>query len=148
MRKYKFTINGTDYEVAIKGIENQIAEMEVNGTPYSIKVNEEIKTAKTPILVRKEVQTKPGENKVAESLAPMPIVSRPSSKSIHSPLPGSIIKINFKEGDSFKEGDVLLVMESMKMENNILAEKNGVISKVCVQPGAAVLQDDTLFEFV
>lgn len=145
MKKYKFTINGGDYEVIIKGIEDDIATLEVNGSSYNVKINQEDKkVSKTPILVRKEVERKPGETK--EKLSPVSTDVKPSSKLIKSPLPGSIIKIMVNDGDSVKEGDVLLVMESMKMENNILAERNGTITKVCVKAGQAVLQEETLFE--
>ena len=147
MRKYKFTINEKEYNVVVKGIDDEIAELEVNGTPYEVKIHQlEQKVPKTPILVRKEVQNKPGENKVAEKLAPMPITAKPSSKTINAPLPGSVIKIVVEVGSVIKEGDVLMVMESMKMENNILAEKSGTIVKVCVAPGASVMQDEALFE--
>ena len=147
MRKYKFTINEKDYNVVVKGIDDEIAELEVNGNLYEVKIHQlEQKVPKTPILVRKEVQNKPGENKVAEKLAPMPITAKPSSKTINAPLPGSVIKIVVEVGSVIKEGDVLMVMESMKMENNILAEKSGTIVKVCVAPGASVMQDEALFE--
>jgi biotin carboxyl carrier protein len=149
MKKYKFTINEKDYSVVIKDVDDDVAELEVNGTPYSIQVHQtqSQKAPKTPILVRKEVQNKPGENKVAEKLAPMPLTAKPSSKTINAPLPGSVLSINVKQGDSFNEGDVLMVVESMKMENNILAEKSGTIMRVCVTPGSSVMQDEALFEF-
>ncbi|MFV0391533.1 MAG: biotin/lipoyl-containing protein [Paludibacteraceae bacterium] len=148
MKKYKFTINDNGYNVVIKNVDDDVAEVEVNGTPYSIQIHqtEAQKAPKTPILVRKEVQNKPGENKVAEKLAPMPINAKPSAKTINAPLPGSVLKINLNAGDNFKDGDVLMVMESMKMENNILAEKSGTVVRVCVTPGATVMQDEALFE--
>lgn len=146
MKKYKFTINENDYNVVIKDVDDDMAEVEVNGTNYSIQLHQTQVKPKTPILIRKEVQNKPGENKVAEKLAPMPITAKPSSKTINAPLPGSVLKINVNVGDSFKEGDALMVMESMKMENNILAEKSGTIVRICVTPGASVMQDEALFE--
>ncbi len=146
MKKFDFNINGTDYNVHIKSLEGDIAEIEVNGTPYSVKIKQEIKTTKTPILVRKEAQTKQGDKRVVETLTPVSSGVKPSSKTIKSPLPGNILKILVNEGDAFKEGDVLLIMESMKMENNILAEKNGKIVKVRTTTGKAVLQDEVLFE--
>lgn len=146
MKKFNFTINGSNYEVLVKSIEGDIAAMEVNGTPYDVKINEEIKVSKTPILVRNEIKTKQGDKRVSENLAPISPSSKPSSKFIKSPLPGSIVKVLVNDGDSFKEGDTLLVMESMKMENNILAERNGTILKVCTPAGKAVLQDEVLFE--
>ncbi len=145
MKKFDFNINGDDYQVHIKSIEGDIAEIEVNGTPYSVKVKQEIKASKTPILVRKEGQSKSADKRIIENLSPVSSSSKPSAKAIKSPLPGSIIKVMVAEGDSFKAGDVLLVMESMKMENNILAERNGTIVKVCAPAGSAVLQDADLF---
>ena len=146
MKKYKFTISEKEYNVVVKDVDDDVAEVEVNGNPYSIFIHKKRQTPKTPILVRKEVQVVPGENKVAEKLAPMPITAKPSSKTINAPLPGSVLKVNFNAGQSFKEGDVLMVMESMKMENNILAERSGTIVRVCVAAGSSVMQDEALFE--
>jgi biotin carboxyl carrier protein len=146
MKRFNFTINGNDYQVQIKNIDGNVAELEVNGTPYSVQIKEDMKMTKTPKLVRKEIQTKQGNDRVVENLKPVSDSKKPSTKSIKSPLPGSILKVNVKDGDTFKEGDVLMVMESMKMENNILAEKNGTIIKVCAPAGTSVLQDEVLFE--
>jgi biotin carboxyl carrier protein len=146
MKKFDFNINGDDYQVHIKSIEGDIANLEVNGTPYAVKLKQEIKTSKTPILIRKEASTKQGDKRVLENMSPVSSGAKPSSKAIKSPLPGSIIKVMVTEGASFKEGDVLLVMESMKMENNILAERSGKIIKICAPAGSAVLQDAVLFE--
>ena len=147
MKKFNFTISGNRYSVNVKGIEGNIAEIEVNGTPYDIEIAQEVRTTKTPVvLVRKEVKTKQGDERVKENLSPVSEGKKPSAKTIKSPLPGNILKVNVNVGDSFEDGDVLMVMESMKMENNILAERSGTITKVCVQVGKTVLQDDVLFE--
>ncbi len=146
MKKFDFNINGDDYQVHIKSIDGDVAELEVNGTPYSVKIKQEMKTSKTPILVRKEAQSKSADKRVVENMSPVSSGAKPSSKAIKSPLPGSVIKVSVTEGQSFKEGDVLMVMESMKMENNILAERSGKILKICAPAGSAVLQDEVLFE--
>jgi len=146
MKKFNFTINGNDYQVHIKNIDGNIADIEVNGTPYNVHIKEDMKVSKTPKLVRKDIHTKQGDARVVENLKPVSDSKKPSTKSIKSPLPGNVLKVNVKEGDVFKEGDVLMVMESMKMENNILAEKNGTIIKVCAPAGTSVLQDAVLFE--
>lgn len=146
MKKYKFKINDVDYDVTVNNIDGDMASIEVNGNTYSVAINQGLKSTKTPILVRNAVEMKPGENKVAEKLAPMPINAKPSSKTINAPLPGAILKVLVKEGDTFKDGDVLMVMESMKMENNILAERSGTIVKVCATVGTSVMQDEPLFE--
>ena len=146
MKKFKFTISGNEYAVNVKSVEDNIAKLEVNGTPYKIELQQEIKASKTPVLVRKEVQTKQGDDRVKENLSPIAASKKPSSKTVKSPLPGSVLKVNVAEGDSFNEGDVLMVMESMKMENNILAERNGKVLRVIAPAGTAVLQDEDLFE--
>jgi biotin carboxyl carrier protein len=146
MKKFDFNINGNDYNVHIKSVEGDIAEIEVNGTPYTVNIKQEIKTTKTPILVRKEAQSKQADQRVAENLKPVSSGVKPSSKTIKSPLPGNVFKVLVSEGETFKEGDVLMVVESMKMENNILAERSGKIIKVCAPAGKAVLQDEVLFE--
>ena len=146
MKKFKFTIDGASYSVNVKSIEGNKADIEVNGKSYSVGLEQEVNTLKTPILVRKEVQSNPGENKITVKAAPAPTNSRPSANSIKSPLPGSIIRIETTVGATIKEGDLLLVMESMKMENNILAEKKGVVKNIVVTQGQAVMQDDVLLE--
>jgi len=144
MKKFDFNINGDDYNVHIKSVEGDIAEIEVNGTPYSVTIKQEVKASKTPILVRKETPSKASTERTVENMTPASNSAKPSGKAIKSPLPGSIIKVLVNEGDSFKEGDVLLIMESMKMENNILAERSGTVVKVCAPAGSAVLQDADL----
>lgn len=146
MKKFDFNINGNDYNVHIRSIEGDMAKLEVNGTPYKVQLKQEVKTSKTPILVRKDAQSKHSDQRKIETMSPAPTNKRPSSKGIKSPLPGNVLKVLVNVGDSFAEGDTLMVMESMKMENNILAEKSGVIVKINAAAGSTVLQDDILFE--
>lgn len=144
MKKYKFTINGINYNVEIKEVEGDTAKVELNGTTYSVKLNQEIKTSKTPVLKRNKVQKVKGERK--EKMQPVSQSKKPSAKTIKAPLPGNVVKILVNEGDSFKADETIMVLESMKMENNVLAEKDGTVTKILVAPGDAVLQDAVLFE--
>jgi biotin carboxyl carrier protein len=137
MKTYKFTISGNRYTVSIKSFEDNIAEIEVNGTPYTVEMEQEIKTTKTPKLIRPE---KPAQK------APVEIQKGSGLSKITAPLPGTIFKIIVKECDDVKKGDTVLVMEAMKMENNILAEKEGNVKKILVQEGDSVLQGDLLIE--
>ncbi|HKK80929.1 MAG TPA: biotin/lipoyl-containing protein [Prolixibacteraceae bacterium] len=139
MKKYKFTIQGNEYDVRIKDFEDKVAQIEVNGTEYEVEVHYEVKKSKTPRLVRKPVAQKPGEGEITKSQGGGTI-------KVEAPLPGNIFKILVKEGDTIKKGDTLLVMEAMKMENNVLAEKDGVVSSIKVKEGDAVLQGDLLIE--
>lgn len=138
MKKFKFTIRGNEYEVEILKFEDNIAKVEVNGTKYSVELQTEIKQAKTPILVRKEVAAPTrGESKIKKAIG---------ATQIKSPLPGNIMQVFVKTGDEVKKGDKLLLLEAMKMENSILAEKDGQIIAIKVAPGESVLEGDVLIE--
>jgi len=138
MKKLEFTIKGNKYSVHIKDVEDNIAHIEVNGTEYAVEVHQEVKKTKTPKLVRKDIVKKPGEGTITKSTG---------GSTLKAPLPGSIFKIMVSEGDEVKKGQNLLIMEAMKMENDIKAEKDGVIKSLKVKVGDAVLQGDVLVEF-
>ncbi|MCA1744482.1 MAG: biotin/lipoyl-binding protein [Bacteroidales bacterium] len=141
MKKFEFTINGNKYEVNLKDVEENIAQIEVNGTEYTVEIHREIKKVKTPRLVRSEVRNKPGEGQIVKKGAA-------GGYQVLAPLPGSIFKMLVKEGDEVKKGDVLLIMEAMKMENNVMSEKEGTVKSVRVKVGDNVLQNDVLIELV
>jgi glutaconyl-CoA/methylmalonyl-CoA decarboxylase subunit gamma len=137
MKSYKFKINGNDYTVDIKSVEDNIAELEVNGTPFHVELSKEIKTTKTPKLMRTAVSPRTEAK---------PLIVPAGLKKVEAPLPGSIFHITVKEGDVVKKGDVILIMEAMKMENNILAEVDGTVKAIKVKVGDTVLQGTTLVE--
>ncbi len=139
MKKFKFTIRGNNYDVDLKNIEENIASIEVNGTMYEVEMDLETKVSKTPTLVRKVIPSEAEKIEKKEGGSPTPV---------KAPLPGNILSIKIKKGDIIKKGDVLLIMEAMKMENNIMAEKNGVVEYIHVNPGDTVLEGDILLEVV
>ena len=139
MRKFKFTIHGNIYDVEINNFEGNIAEIEVNGTLYQVEVHKEVTQSKTPTLVRSVV---PEQKKQIEK------ADQGATIAVKAPLPGNILEIFVKSGDIVKKDQKLLVMEAMKMENIVLAEKDGVIELVKVQQAMSVLQGDTLIEMV
>lgn len=141
MKKFKFTIHGNNYDVEIQGVEENIARVEVNGTPYEVEIHREIKTTKTPTLVRVEAPSPKGkETRIPKT------PTKTTNLSVKSPLPGTIISILVKEGDKIVLGQKLLTMEAMKMENNVLSEKAGTVKSILVKPGDIVLQNDVLVE--
>ena len=135
MKKYKFSIQGNNYNVEIKKTEGNYAKVEVNGTSYKVELEQEIQMTKTPKLMRSAIKTHK-EMPKAES----------SAYKINIPLPGTILTIMVTEGAEVKKGDVLLVYEAMKMENKVLAEKSGIVKNIRVKIGESVLQNDLLLE--
>jgi biotin carboxyl carrier protein len=141
MKKFSFVINGNAYEVEVLGFEENIAKVEVNGTQYNVEVQKELKMTKTPTLVRAEAP-KPTAR---ESKIPKTPVQT-TNVAIKAPLPGTIIKVLVAAGEKVSLGQKLLTMEAMKMENNVLSEKDGTVKVVHVKPGQAVAQSEVLVE--
>lgn len=142
MKKFKFTINGNQYETEILSVDDNIAEIEVNGTSYKVEVDKEIKTSKTPKLVRPvAVPSTDAHPSVAKTSSP----SAPKGAgSIKSPLPGVILEVYVREGDMVKMGQKLIMLEAMKMENNIEADKPGKVLSILKHKGDSVMEGDVL----
>ena len=134
-KKFSFTIGGQKYDTTVKEIETNVAEVVVNGTSFIVEFQK--KESKKVTAARVAAP--------AASVAAAP--AQPAgSATVKSPLPGSIVKVMVKPGDSVKKGDTLLTMESMKMENVVASEYTGTVKNVLVQPGQNVMQDDKLVE--
>lgn len=128
-------INGNNYEVAVKDVNGQNVEVEVNGKAYSVELAEQPKAEKP-----KPVMARPS---AAPAAAPSPAPSRPAAGAAgatKSPLPGTVLSVNVTVGQAVKAGDVALVLEAMKMENNINCGKDGVVKAIYVQKGDNVLE--------
>ena len=139
MKNYKFTIHGTQYEVEINSVEDQTINLSLNGTPYQVKVDKEIKQTKTPKLMRSvAVPSTEGDTANARTNA------AGATAEIKSPLPGTVLDVMVKEGDTVKVGQHLLLLEAMKMENNIDSDKEGVVKTIKVRKGDAVMEGDVL----
>jgi len=141
MKDFKFKINGNDYAVHISNVDGNIAELEVNGTPYKVEIDRELKQTKTPKLVRPEaVPSTDSHPSVAKTVSP----GVATSGAVKSPLPGVILSLSVKVGDTVKVGQRLLVLEAMKMENNIDSDKEGRIAAIKVNQGDSVMEGDVL----
>ncbi|MDL2320048.1 biotin/lipoyl-binding protein [Alistipes sp. OttesenSCG-928-B03] len=139
MKEYKLKINGSEYNVFIKNVNDGVASLTVNDTPYEVEV-EGIKTAPTKV-VQKGVQTPTLQS---EEPVVKPASSSGSAMALKSPLPGVILDVVVREGDTVKAGQTLLVLEAMKMENNIEADRDGVIERISARKGDSVLEGDVL----
>lgn len=144
MRKFKFKINDNNYDVDIINIEENVAEVNVNGTVYNVEVDKQIQQTKTPRLVRSVVSP---STDIVKSIQKTSAPGSPKGVGfIKSPLPGIILSIHVNLGDKVKIGDRLLTLEAMKMENNINSDKEGTISAIKVNPRDPVLEGDILIE--
>ncbi len=138
MKQYKYKINGNLYNVVVNDIEENIARVEVNGTPYNVELDKPIQAPKTIVRPAAAPKTATGAPVVTRQAAA-------SSKSgIKSPLPGVILDIKVKEGDMVKRGQVVAILEAMKMENNINADKDGKVTEIKVGKGDSVLEGTDL----
>ncbi len=137
MKNFKFRIHDNNYNVKIVSQEGNEIDLEVNGTSYTVKMKEEIKKTKTPTLVR-SASKRPAE--------PLKVNPSSSKTKIVAPIPGTVLSIDVKVGDTLKVGDRMLVLEAMKMENNIVCEKAGTITSLNISVGQQVLQDEVMIE--
>ncbi len=139
MKKYKYKINGNLYNVVINNIEDNIASIEVNGTPYEVEMEEQ-KQAAIPPVQRAEPAPKTEAGK--------PVVAKQekakNKTGIKAPLPGTILDIRVKVGDEVKRGQTLIILEAMKMENNIVADKEGTVVEIRVNRNETVLEGTDL----
>lgn len=139
MKEYKYTINGNKYEVAINSINDNIANVVVNGEEYEVQMEKE------PEPVKKKVVVRPVAQPEAETAsAPISTNKVDLNNAVKSPLPGVITEIKVKVGDEVKAGDTVVVLEAMKMANNLDAEKSGKVTAVLVKEGESVMEDTPL----
>jgi glutaconyl-CoA/methylmalonyl-CoA decarboxylase subunit gamma len=136
MKNFKFKIEGKDYNIALEETDSNIVKLNVNGKDYNVELDKEVQKPTT-------VKRKPV---VKAAAAPQPPAKTGGVKSVKAPLPGSILEIKVKTGAQVKPGDVVLIMEAMKMENNVIAEHEGEVTAINVNLGQAVMQDDILVE--
>ena len=138
MKEYKFKINGKDYNVTIGEQEGKMLQVNVNGAPYQVELENEI-----PAAVNAPAAPAPASPAPA---APAQTTPAPAAKpagageKVNSPLPGVIIEVSVKEGQAVKAGQKVAVLEAMKMENEISAPKDGVITAIHVQKGDSILE--------
>ena len=138
MKKFKFTISGKQYEVEVQSFENDKAQVVVNGTQYEVDVEREKEEAKPVVAPRPKAAPAP-----AATPSAAPAGDANGVKAV-APLPGTIMQIFVNVGDQVKRGDKILMYEAMKMENNFLAEADGVIKDIKVKVGDNVLQGAVL----
>ena len=144
MKEFTFKINGAEYKCAVEEIEAGKTNVTVNGKVYTVET-ETAAPAPKPAAKPAPAAPKPAAAPAAPKAdAPKAAAPAAGGVQVKSPLPGSVIKVLVSEGQAVKKGDTLLTLESMKMENAIMAEQDGTVKQIAVTPGQNVMQDDLL----
>ena len=113
MKKYNVTVNGTSYEITLEVVDAA-----------------DVKAAPAPVAAPAPT--------AAPAAAPAPVAAPAGGETVTSPMPGTILSINVQNGATVKKGDVLMILEAMKMENEIIAPCDGTVASVNVNSGASV----------
>ena len=139
MKEYKYKINGNLYKVSVGDIDGKNVHVEVNGTPYTVELEKEAAP-----------KIKPIARAAAPAPAPAPAapaMSRPAPAGqggINSPLPCVILDIKVNKGDTVKRGQTLMILEAMKMENDIKSDRDGTVTAINVSKGESILEGTDL----
>lgn len=136
MKEYKYIIDGKEYVVAIGEIIENTANVTVNGEEFKVEMEPEKEPEK-----KKVVLGQPSVEKTEETST---TVNVNTSNAVKAPLPGVITSIEVVVGQDVKAGDTVVILEAMKMANNIEAEKDGKVTAICVKQGENVLEDAPL----
>lgn len=150
MKNYSLKINGNQYDVAIDEINDASTEANVvvNGTQYKVEiVGGKARTISKPQVIPAPKSTGLSVTPTTAAATKPVAAAHAASSSAYKlvcPLPGTVTAINVKEGDTVSAGQTLVVLEAMKMENNIDAERGGKVKSVMVQQGATVMEGDVL----
>lgn len=142
MREYTLKVNNKEYKASLKEITTEHAVVVVDGDEYHVEM-EDFGGSPPPKPVSRPAT--PRQSTIRQEVVSKE-VPRADESGVQAPLPGLILEIMVKEGDSVKAGQDLLVMEAMKMENKVQAPFDGTVQKINVQAGGNVAEGDLLVE--
>lgn len=138
VRKFNITVNGEVYEVEVEELDSEGQAVSTPSRPSRPKPQTTQKAAPAP---KKEAAPAP---KKESAPAVKPTTVSAGETSVESPMPGVVLDVKVSEGDTVSENQVLLVLEAMKMENEVMAPRDGVIASVAVEKGSNVNAGDIM----
>ena len=149
MRTYSYNVNGAQYDVTIESIQGQVAKMNVNGVLFDVEIlgaplTEGDLPEAAAAAVPAAAAPAPTPTPAAAAPAPAAKGAAGAGTPINAPLPGVVTKVLVAAGQTVKKGETVVVLEAMKMENNITAECDGSVTGVCVAAGDSVMEGTTL----
>lgn len=145
MESYKYTVDGVDYEVRIEAVDNDEAAVQVNGKLFTVKLNEHLRPMRPhrvqvtpPKAVDSDASVYKADAVTAQDTATL------EGEKVYAPLPGTVTDIRVNVGDTVKAGQAVIVLEAMKMQNNITADVAGRVTAILVKPGDTVMEGAAL----
>ena len=149
MKQYKYTINGAQFDVTIDSIVGSQAKVVVNGLPFEVEMQGSTLTEGDLPTMSTDAPAAAAAPAAAPAAAEAPAAPAATSgpgagAPVKAPLPGVVTKILVNAGQAVKKGETVLVLEAMKMENNITAEADGTVTGICVSAGDSVMEGTTL----
>ena len=142
MKEYKYKINGNIYKVGIGDIDHGIAEVEVNGTPYKVELEQ--KAAPTIKVATPKPAAAPRASSGEKVIAKPAAKAAAGGSPVKAPLPGVVLDIHVSVGQEVKASDTVVTLEAMKMENAIKAGVDGKVASISVGKGDSVLEGAVL----
>ncbi|MBR5841776.1 MAG: biotin/lipoyl-binding protein [Bacteroidaceae bacterium] len=137
MKEYKYKINGNEYNVAVEELEGNKANVTVNGKSYQVELDRPAKPAVSKPVARPAA----APAAAAPAAAPAPKAAPAAGGAgIKAPLPGVILDIKVKVGDAVSKGQTIAILEAMKMENNINADREGTVVSINVEKGQSIAE--------
>ena len=141
MNTYKYKVKGVDYEVEIAEVEGNIAKVNVNGIPFELELQKPINAAKHPTMNKPKVEApRPAAPSAAPAPTPSTAPAAGAGNALKAPLPGTVTEIKVQVGQQVSVGDTVLVLEAMKMQNNIESDYAGKVTSILVKPGETVME--------
>ena len=140
-KEYKYKINGIKFNVTVDDPQGNTVHVEVNGVPYNVELDNT--PAAKPVIKQptRKVAQVPRLNSEEKKEVVKETTTPANGYKIKAPLPGTIMSIPVKVGDTIAAGATVCVLEAMKMENDIHTPKGGVVKQILVNIGDAVPQD-------
>lgn len=135
---FKYKIDGKEYNVDVVSVEDTLAKVVVNGEEFEVELEKQAEPEKKKVVLGKP------KAEAAEAAEPTSAAKIDANNALKAPLPGVVTEIKVAVGDEVKAGDVCVVLEAMKMANNLEAEKDGKITAICVKVGENVMEDTPL----
>ena len=154
MSAYTFTINEKTFAVEIGSIQGNMANVTVNQVPYSVRIDGSGQVSAPVPASRPRPVPRPAMPKPAAQ-APRPAAPKPQpaapaptasagGATITAPIPGKVLSINVKVGDQVSEGQEVVVIEAMKMENTIVSPVDGTVKQIAVEKDSEISTDDLI----